>query len=240
MLGDPKADIRGPSDQGRVRVFHQDRRQIVHIRRQDGAVLTVRHPDAAAVFQRRKTLGDALALGDQRIVRGSAILGRRLRRLDDRFIARAAAEVALQRLLDLGLARFRRFHPQRIKRHHDARRAKPALTAMEIDHRTLDRVQRAIRARQMLDGDDMTAVQRGEEPDAGVDGLVDQRPVGQASDQHGAGPAIALGAAFLGSCQAAVQPQEIQQGVRRADGGKAHVFAIQNKRDVATRLHKGS
>ena len=96
-----------------------------------------------------------------------------LRGGDDRLVAGAAAEVALQRLLDLGTGRLRLAHPERVERHHEARRAEAALAAVQLDHRRLDRVQRPA-AGDVLDGDDVAEVDRGEQPDAGVDRLVDQ------------------------------------------------------------------
>ena len=83
---------------------------------------------------------------------------------------------------------------------------------MEIDHRLLHRVQPALFAAQMLDGDDMGAVERAEEADAGVDPLIGEFAAGELPDQHRAGAAIALGAAFLGAAQRTVEAQPVEQG----------------------------
>ena len=69
-----------------------------------------------------------------------------LRGAHDRLIAGAAAEIALQRLLDRRVGRIGRPHPQPIERHDEARRAEAALRAVEVDHRLLHRMQRAVAA----------------------------------------------------------------------------------------------
>src|SRR5690606_16807379 len=90
---------------------------------------------------------------------------------DNWLIAGAAAKVALQRCLDLLVARVRRTHPQRIKRHHETRSAEPALRAVEIHDRLLHRMQLTVCTLQMLDGNDMGRIQRTEEADACIDAL---------------------------------------------------------------------
>ena len=104
-------------------------------------------------------------------------------RLDDRLVAGAATEIALQRLFDLapgsGLSVRQ---PEAVERHDEARRAEAALRAVTIDHRLLHRMQRAVLGRQMLDGDDMGGIQRADETDAGIDRLrrrVRRRPAGR-------------------------------------------------------------
>ncbi len=120
----------------------------------------------------------------------------------DRTVAGAAAEIALQRRLDLRVARPRFLHPERVERHHDPRRAEAALAAVQIDHRLLDRVKRRVPPGEMLDGHDVTEIHRGQQPDAGVDRLVAQSARVPPSHQHRAGAAIALRAALLGAAQA--------------------------------------
>ena len=70
-----------------------------------------------------------------------------------------------------------------------------------IDHRLLDRVQRAILTRQMFDRHHMAAIHRGEETDAGIDRRIGETIVGQPSDENGAGAAIARAAAIFGAGQ---------------------------------------
>jgi hypothetical protein len=72
---------------------------------------------------------------------------------------------------------------------------------MEVDHRLLHRMQFSGFAAEMLHGHDMAAVERAEEADAGVDAFVDELSAGELADQHCAGAAVALRAAFLGAAQ---------------------------------------
>src|SRR5436190_23664029 len=65
--------------------------------------------------------------------------------LDDVDVARAAAEVALERLADLLLARRRILLEQRDRRHHHPRRAVAALEAVLRVERLLHLVHRAVR-----------------------------------------------------------------------------------------------
>ena len=88
--------------------------------------------------QRRSAFGD---FGGEAIS-GPAVAGRQ-RRVDDRPIAGATAEVAGERvaraLIGGGLA----LMIEREQAHHDARRAETALRAVVVDHRLLHRVQAA-------------------------------------------------------------------------------------------------
>ena len=63
--------------------------------------ISTRLPSRIAV----KPGGDRLALDGKRVLRGLAVAGDRPRRAHDRLVAGAAAEIALQRLLDLGIRR---------------------------------------------------------------------------------------------------------------------------------------
>src|SRR5690606_40741881 len=49
------------------------------------------------------------------------------------------------------------------------------------------------------------------------------------SHQHGAGPAIALRAAFLGAAQPPLQPQPVEQGRLRPHIGDGDLLAIEEK-----------
>ena len=77
-----------------------------------------------------------------------------------------------------------------------------------IDHRLLDRMQRAVR--EILDRDDLAAVDLAQQQDAGIERLVAHHAVDHAANDHRAGAAIALGAAFLGANGAFLKPQVIQ------------------------------
>lgn len=158
---------------------------------------------------------------------------------DDRRIAGAAAQVALQRGFNLRLRRLGHRHPQRIQRHHEPRRAKAALAAVMVHHRLLHRMQPPVGAGQMFDGHHVAPVNRRQEPDAGVDRRIAQPLRPQPSDQNRARPAIALRTAFLGAGHAPLQPQEIQQGPACAGIMRGHLAAIQQKADVRALGHGG-
>jgi hypothetical protein len=85
-----------------------------------------------------------------------------------------------------------------------------------IDHRLLHGVQAARFACEMLDGDELLPVERGQEHDAAIDG-----PVADAArrvplcDGDGAGPTIAFGAAFLRAAQAFVLTEVLEDGPGR-------------------------
>ena len=228
MLGHPQADIGRAGDDGGLGVFGQHLRKIGGVGGQDRAFVAARQLDAAG-GNGGQCRADAVALDRQRIHVLAARLSRGERGLHDRLIAGAAAEVALQRRFDGAGIGARVFHPQPVKRHHKARGAKAALAAVMFDHRRLHRMQPAIGAAQMLDRDDMAAMARGKEADAGVHRLIAQPAVMQASDQHRAGAAVALGAAFLGAGQAAVQAQEVQQRIAGADLVQADRGVVQKK-----------
>ena len=149
--------------------------------------------------------------------------------LDDRLITRAATEIALQGAFDLGAARVLRGHPQAVERHDEAGCAEAALRAVAIDHRLLHRMQAAVRAFQMLDRQQLAAVQRRQEADAGIDRLVAQPSAIEPADDDGAGAAIALGAAFLAAGTRAVIAQPVEHGQGRVDARQADDLTIQTK-----------
>jgi hypothetical protein len=144
----------------------------------------------------------------------------------------------LQRALDLRLGWVGVFHPQGIKRHNNARCAKAALAAMVVHHGALHRVQAAIRAAQMLDRDNMAAIDCGKGADAGIHRLVHQPIRANPAHQHCAGPAIAFGAALFRAAQGLVQPQMVQQHIccrHRRQGDSA---IIQQKSKCAPQSHR--
>src|SRR4029079_8977679 len=102
-------------------------------------------------------------------------LGRDRDRLDDLRVARAAAEVAGDRLADrivVGRAARVDVGP---RRHQHSRRADPALGATRIEERLLQRVE--VRAalgagREALDGPDQGAVDLADRDEAGIDDRV--------------------------------------------------------------------
>ena len=106
-----------------------------------------------------------------------------------------------------------------------------------IDHRLLDRVQRAILTRQMFDRHHMAAIHRGEETDAGIDRRIGETIVGQPSDENGAGAAIAFRAALLRAGQASIKAQKVEERSIGGDIGQGDVPTVQNEPDFATMRH---
>ena len=88
---------------------------------------------------------------------------------------------------------------------------------MAVDHGLLHGMQRSVLRRQVLDRHHMGGVQRADEADAGIDRFILKFAADEPPDQHGAGTAIALGAAFLGARQPALQAQEVEQRLGRIE-----------------------
>ena len=128
-------------------------------------------------------------------------------------------------------------HPQRIKRHDEARGTETALAAMIINHCLLHRVQLTVPATQMFHGHNMTAVHRCQKPDAGVDWLIGQRVTAQASDHYGAGTAIAFGATLLCASKPLVQAQIIQKRVTGGNIGHGYRLVVQQETNFIAVLH---
>ena len=89
----------------------------------------------------------------------------------------------------------------------------------------------------MLDGDDVAPVQGRQKANTGVDRFIVQLALMQATDQNGAGTAIALGTAFLAARQALIKAQVIQQGQRRFDVSDALFLSVQKKADLMFLSH---
>ena len=148
----------------------------------------------------------------------------------DRRIARAAAQIAGQGVVDV--RRGAALAGQGEDRHDEARRAEAALGTIEIDQRPLHRVQRAVRPGEMLDGENLAAVQAAYELDAAIDRLIAQAPIEGAHANHRAGAAVAFVAAFLGASQPGLQAQIIEQGHAGVDVGQHDRLGAQEKADV--------
>ena len=73
-------------------------------------------------------------------------------------------------------------------------------------------------AREILDGDQLGAVDLSEQENAGIDRLIDEPAIMRARQHDRAGAAITLGATLLGAGRALLQPDPVEQGVvlRRA------------------------
>ncbi len=107
---------------------------------------------------------------------------------------------------------------------------------MKVDHRLLHRMQ-LVAVGEVLHGDDFGAVGLTSQQDAGVDRLVDDPAAGEAPQHHGAGAAVALGAAFLGAGRALVETEVIQQCQSRRDILQANGAPASQELDVLT--HQG-
>ena len=143
------------------------------------------------------------APGGERVVGGRRL--QRLRRVQDRPVAGAAAQVAAERVVPGlgGRARDGPVAPVVLRGHraHEARRAVAALRPAAHRHLALDGVQR-VRLPEALGRHDLLAVegQRGDQ--AGVERGPLRRVAVGPGDEDRAGPALALGAALLGAGEA--------------------------------------
>ena len=128
-------------------------------------------------------------------------------------VAGAAAQIARQTVFQLGAAGAVGLAVVAGKqRHGKAWRAKAALRAVVVDQRLLQRVQ-AVGVGQVFHGEQRLAVQRWQKLNTGVYRAQAQPAVGvQLAQHHGAGAAIALGAAFLAAGLAQVFTQVLQHG----------------------------
>ena len=129
-------------------------------------------------------------------------------RLDDVVVARAAADVALEPLAHLVLARVGVLLQQVGGAHQHAGRAEAALQAVMLAERLLQRVQLAALG-QALDRRHLGAVGLGREHGAGLDRI--------AVDMDHAGAALAGVAADMGAGEAEIAAQEIDQQRARLD-----------------------
>src|SRR6185369_8552409 len=88
-----------------------------------------------------------------------------------------------------------------------------------------------------LDGDDLLPLERADAQDAGIHRLVTyfagQSEVGK---HHGAGAAVAFGAAFLGADEAPRLAQPGEQRARRGFFGERDALAVQQ--EIEARLHR--
>ena len=100
---------------------------------------------------------------------------------------------------------------------------------MAIDERPLHGVQSAILPFQALDGDQLLAVKRRQKLDTRVDGAEPDVVARKLAEHDGAGAAVALGAAFLGTGPAEVLAQEIEHGTGRCHAIDAANLAVEHE-----------
>ena len=184
----------------------------------------VAHRHGLVVVQRLEPRDRVGAACREKIRVAAAELQHPPRRRDDRLIAGTAAEVARERVVDalgaerrvavvgLGIALV-----EREQRHHEARRAEAALRGVALDHRLLHDMRSAVLVLQILDREQLRAVELADEQDAGVDRLVAHATALQAADRDRAGAAVTLGAAFLGAHAALHQAQVVEHRHGRID-----------------------
>src|SRR3954453_15325014 len=153
--------------------------------------------------QRRRSSNDALSW------RALHPLGSEPHGVDDLLVARAAAEVARERLADLRVARARIARQQVVRGDDQPRRAEAALHAAGLDERALHLVQLAVGRRDPLDGHDLAAL--------GLRGKHETRADELAVEVHRARAALALLAGVLRAGQVEVLAQRGQQALALPD-----------------------
>ncbi len=165
--------------------------------------------------------------------RSSHFFCRRLHRADDLVVAGAPAEVAGQPVADFGFGRIGIALEQRACGDQDAGRTDAALRAVELKELLLQRMQ-LVALGHALDGVDLGAV--------GLDREHEARADHGAVDHHGAGAAVAGGAAFLGAGKHQLVAQHIEQRLLRlaqvlvvvAVDGRRYVILLRHQFFLAT------
>src|SRR4051794_13685796 len=153
--------------------------------------------------QRRRSSNDALSC------RALHPLGGEPYGVDDLLVARAAAEVAGERLADLRVARARIARQQVVRGDDQPRRAEAALHAAGLDERALPLVQLAVGRRDPLDGHDLAAL--------GLRGKHETRADELAVEVHRARAALALLARVLRAGEVEVLAQRGEQALALPD-----------------------
>jgi hypothetical protein len=151
--------------------------------------------------------------------------------VDDGLVTGAAAQVARQRVGDLGTARLRQGVHKPGQAHDDARRAEAALAAVAVHHGLLHRVQRTVGLFQAFNGLDRFAVQRGQQLQATVDGKIVHARTGciELPDKNHAGAAVALGTALFGPTAPQLFAQVVQNGRGPAFAGSLDDRAVKHE-----------
>ena len=100
---------------------------------------------------------------------------------------------------------------------------------MRADHFLLDRMQQSVRLAQVFDGQQVAAIQRRHELNAGIYGTIKQLAVLKRSKCHGAGAAISFGATFLGTRPFAMLAQIFHNGHCRCNIVQLDNFSAKNE-----------
>jgi len=209
LLGDPQADVGRAGEQNRIGIARQQRgeRGLPGRRREEGGF--VPDKEIAPVSERGQRGAPFVRERLETIDRQP--FASRERRIDDRLVAGAAAEIAGERFANAGVSRRRALVIEREQAHHDAGRAKAALRAVKLDHGLLDGMQR-LALRQILDREHLGAVDLPEQQNAGIDRFIAQRLAAETNQDDRAGAAIALAATLLHTLRARLLAQPVQQG----------------------------
>ncbi|MCY1245163.1 hypothetical protein D9M72_582870 [compost metagenome] len=97
---------------------------------------------------------------------------------------------------------------------------------------------------EVVDGDELLAVQRGNEGQAGIEGAVADAlgalGADQFADHHGAGAAVTGGAALLGAGLAEVLAQVVEHGEIRVEAVFDSQLAVEQEPDHRACLQAGS
>ena len=227
LLGDEQAEVRGAADDARIRVAVKDGEQLLFAPR--------RVEDLSPRLKAHSLrMGDAfehlgVGLAPLAVVTRARVGGHPTRRRGDGPVTGAAAEVAGEQRIRVGLADRPAVQVARIERHDEARSAEAALGAVAVDHGLLAGMQLAAGTREVLDRQHELAFELRQESDAGVDGAICDPAALKRSDHHRAGAAIALRAAFLGACQRFRPAQILEKRRGRVDPANGLDLAIQHK-----------
>ena len=190
LFGDPEADVGGTCDQGCIRIFGIPFGQLIRggwLDRNRGRCPRSLRLLLRSFFSEKKC--EVFQMPRDRLVLRS------LSRADDGGVAGAAAQVArklhvmVRRPVEMGGGHA----------HDKAGRAEATLAAVKVDHRLLDRMQRAVGCRQPLNRCDRFAVHLGQEEDAAVEGT----GAAGVGDHHRTRTTITFIAAFFGAGETA-------------------------------------
>jgi hypothetical protein len=98
--------------------------------------------------------------------------------------------------------------------HHDTGRAKAALRGVSVDHCLLQRMQFGAGS-EILDRDELGAVELAQEQNAGVERLIGEPATPKPRQHHRACAAIPFGAAFLRSLRSHLLSQPVEDSRTR-------------------------
>lgn len=241
LLGHPKSDVRAARQDRRIRITRNERGQRFDVARCKET--TPRMFDREFILTRQPLQRRNSICGFSLITAGlsqpvCAIVCRHFavhaaRRSDDWSVSGTTTQIPGQRVINLPAVGIRVGLVQREQRHYETRRAKAALRSMVVDHGSLYGMQPATSRRQALDRNQLFAIERRQELDAGIN-----RPhrkivaiSGQLGDHNGAGTAIALCATLFRSGAAEVLAKELQHSARRVDVVELDQLTIEYETD---------